>query len=162
VYRSPLDIRDFSGRHLSLSGMRFSLRDDEGICTDLMDPLLTYAVGSSLCVSYEIYNLKRNTENIARYRLTWSVTSNEAKEGPSGTWDWITASVRGSRPEPRIYISSSIEQSTSESSTSDYIMFNAASLEPGRYKLILEIEDMVAGFRVSGEKSFSIIPRTGS
>ncbi len=162
VYRSPLTIRDFGGNHLSLSDLRFSLRDDEGICMDLMDPLPSYDAGSSLCVSYEIYNLKRNRENIARYRLTWSVTANDGREGPSGTWGWITASVRGSRPEPRIYISSSIEQSTTERSTSDFIMLDAASLEPGRYMLILEIEDIVAGFRVSAEKSFAIIPRTGS
>jgi GWxTD domain-containing protein len=161
VYRSPLTIRDLSGSHLSLSGLRFSLRDEKGACMDLLDPFPSYAPGSSLCVSYEIYNLKRNTENIARYRMTWSVTSSDASEGPSGTWDWITASVRGSRPA-RIYISSSIDQVTSERSTSDFIMLEASSLEPGRYLLILEIEDLEAGFRVSGERPFSITTRTGS
>ncbi len=162
VRRNPLTIRDLGGNNLSLSGLRLSLRDEEGVCTDLMDPLPSYAAGSALCVSYEIYNLRRNTENIARYRMTWSVTSNDETEGPSGTWDWITASVRGSKPGPRVYISSSIEQMTSERSTSDDLMLDAASLEPGRYLLILEIEDLVAGFKVSGERPFAIIPRTGS
>jgi hypothetical protein len=94
--------------------------------------------------------------------MTWSVTANDASKGPSGTWGWITASVRGSRPEPRIYISSSIDQITSERSTSDFIMLETSSLEPGSYLLILEIDDLETGFLVTGERPFSITPRTGS
>ncbi len=147
VYRGPLSILDLGGGHLSLSGIRFSLQDEEGICTSLIDPLPLYEAGSSLCVSYEIYNLKRDEENLARYRLTWSVTS---------------SSVRDSRSEPRVCISSSIEQSIDARSTSDAMMLDASLLEPGRYVLKLEIEDLVAGSRVSLKKSFAIIPRTRS
>ncbi len=162
VYRSPLTILDLSGGHLSLSGIRFSLQDEDGTCTALVDPLPSYETGSSLCISYEIYNLKRNEENLARYRLTWSVTSSSGRDGPSGTWAWITASVRDSRPEPHVYILSSIEQSTDATATSDAMMLDASSLEPGMYMFMLEIEDLVAGFRVFGKRSFKIIPRTGS
>ena len=162
LYRSSLTIRDLGGGRLSLSGIRFSLQDKEGICTEVLDPLPSYEAGSSLCVSYEIYNLKRNEENLARYRMTLSVTSFGVRNGPSGAWAWITASARGSKPEPHVYISSSIEQSADTRSTSDALMLDASSLEPGRYVLMLEIEDMVTGSCVSGKRTFAIIPRTGS
>ncbi len=162
VYRSALTIHDLSGSRLSLSGIRLSLRDKEGNCTRQTDPLPSYEAGASLCVSYEIYNLKMNKENVARYRLTWSVTAADHRAGPSGTWEWITASVRVSKPHQHVYISSSIEQSSSERSISDNLMLNVSSLEPGRYILILDIEDLVAGFKSAGKRSFAIIPRTGS
>jgi len=162
IYRSPLTILNLSGGRLSLSGIRLSLRDKEGACTGQTDPLPSYETGVSLCVSYEIYNLKRNAENLARYRLTWSVTSADHRNGPSGTWEWITASVRGSKPEQRVYISSSIEQSSSNRSISDGLILDVSSLEPGKYILILDIEDLVAGVKAAATRSFAIIPRTGS
>lgn len=162
LYRSPLTISDLSGGHLSISGIRLSIQDEEGICTELLDPLPSYVAGSSLCISYEIYNLKRNRENVARYRLTWSVTSLDGRDGPSDPWAWITAGVRGRKPESHACLSSSIEQSSTSRSTSDALMLDVSSLEPGRYELILEIEDLVSGFIVSGMKSLAIIPRTGS
>ena len=162
VYRSSFIIRDLSGGHLSLSGIRLSLPDEEGRCLDLIDPLPSYGTGSTLCVSYEVYNLKRNAQNLARYRLTWSVVSNDERDRPSGTWDWIRASVRGSSPQPEVYTTSSIEQSTGDRPADDALMLDTGVLEPGRYLLVLEIEDLVAGFSVSGEKPFAIIPRKGS
>lgn len=162
VYRSPLMIRDLTGGHLSLSGIRFALRNSDGKCTPLIDPLPSYGTGASLCVSYEIYNLKWGADNTAKYRVTWSVTSADQSDGPSSTWEWIAASVRGSEPEKQVYLSSSIEQSSNERSRSDGLMLDVSPLEPGRYRLILDIEDLVAGFKVSGSRSFAIIPRTGS
>ncbi len=160
VYRDSLTILELGGDHLSLSGIRFSLQDKKGICTALIDPLPSYEAGSSICVSYEIYNLKMNEENLARYRLTLSVTSSKDRNGPSGTWRWLTASVRGSRQEPHVYLSSSIVQSADTRSTSEALMLDASSLEPGRYVLMLKIEDMVRGSWVSGKRTFAIIPRT--
>jgi len=162
VYRSPIMISDLSGGHLALSGIRLALKDEEGNCTGQLDPLPSYGAGSSLCVSYEIYNLKKDLDNMAKYRVTWSVTAADERDGPSGTWEWIAASVHGSEPEPQIYISSSLEQSSSERTISDGLVLDVSPLEPGRYLLIVEIEDKVSGFNVSGTRSFAIIPRTGS
>lgn len=162
IYRSPLMIRDLTGGHLTMSGIRFALRNADGECTAMIDPLPSYGTGSSLCISYEIYNLKRGLDNIARYRVTWSVTSADHIEGPSSTWEWITASVRGSEPQQQVYLSSSIDQSSSARSTSDDLMLDVSPLEPGRYLLILDIEDLVAGFKVSGSRAFAVTPRTGS
>ncbi len=160
VYRDSLTILELGGDRLSLSGIRFSLQDKEGICTPLIDPLPSYEAGSSICVSYEIYNLKMNEENLARYRLTLSVTSSKDRNGPSGTWSWLTASVRVSKQEPHVYLSSSIVQSTDTRSTSEALMLDASSLEPGKYVLMLKIEDLVKGSWVTGKKTFAIIPRT--
>jgi hypothetical protein len=162
LYRGSVTIRDLGGSHLSMSGIRFSLLDTKNGCLDIVDPLPSYETGSAICVSYEIYNLKRNKQDLARYRLTWSVVSSDEKSGPSGTWEWIRASMMGSAPEPEVYVSSSMEQNTSGRPARDSIMLDTGPLEPGRYLLKLEIEDLVAGGTVSGEKPFAIIPRKGS
>ena len=124
------------------SGIRFSLPGDESDCTDFLDPLPSYEAGSSLCVSYEIYNLRRGRDNVSRYRMTWSVVANDERDGPPGTWDWIKASATGSMPERHIFISSSMERTSDTRSTRDDIALDAGSLEPGRYLLLLEAEDL--------------------
>jgi len=128
----------------------------------MLDPLPSYSPGSSLCVYYEIYSLKRNGDNVSKYRVTWSVASDDPGEGDAGVWSWIKASVRGSVPEPGIYISSSIDQSASTRSVGEDLELDVSILAPGRYVLILEIEDLVAKSVTSGSRRFAIIPRTGT
>jgi hypothetical protein len=161
VHRRSVEIRDFSGPSLSISDIVLTVRDGETGCTGIIDPFPAYETGSSLCVSYEIYNLRRDAENLSRYRITWSVISTGSNEKPSGTWDWIIASIRPASPEPRVYISSSIEQRTFSATARDNLIIDIASLEPGRYLLTVEIEDLVSDSSVSEEKSFAVIPRTG-
>jgi GWxTD domain-containing protein len=162
LFRGPLTVLDPGGGRLSLSGIKLSLPDKRGGCTDMLDPLPSYSPGSSLCVYYEIYSLKRNGDNVSKYRVTWSVASDDPGEGDAGVWSWIKASVRGSVPEPGIYISSSIDQSASTRSVGEDLELDVSILAPGRYVLILEIEDLVAKSVTSGSRRFAIIPRTGT
>jgi len=159
VYRGPLTVLDLGGSSLAISGIRLSLHDERGDCTESLDPLPSYFPESSLCVQYEIYSLKLNRDNISRYRITWSVVSDEPGESDPGAWSWIKASFRGSAPETCIYISSTIEQSAAGRSVSESLRIDVGTLEPGRYALLLEVEDLVSGARASGGRRFTIIPR---
>jgi hypothetical protein len=162
VLRRPVSIEDLSGGHLSLSDIRLALRDDSGRCTGILDPIPSYATGSSLCVSWETYSLRADDGNMTHTRTTWSVIPADIGTGPSSAWEWIKASVRAEDAEGRVYISNSLEQRGPDRDPSNALVIDIGSLEPGGYLLRLEVEDMVSGFRMERERQFDLVPRKGS
>lgn len=160
-WKHPLPVDDLFGRSLKLSSIKLTVPDDVRECTEILDPLPVYEQGGFLCLSYQIYNLKRNENNQARYRLTYTIRNPEEgpedKKGIQRTLSYMWKSIRGGRPEASPYITSTIEQSINESLVDDRLQIDVSTLEYGRYRLVLLVEDLISGQAVIGERDFSIM-----
>jgi hypothetical protein len=157
IHSLPVEIKDFHGRFLKLSSIKFNVLDENGSRTDVLNPMPIYSHNGNLDLSYEIYNLKRGEDNRARYRLTYAIKAPE--EQPSGirkTLSYMWSSIRGGEPQDAPYISSTIEQSINRSTVSDYIQIDLGTLELGKYLLVLTVEDVIGGRSATEERVFII------
>jgi hypothetical protein len=119
-----------------------------------------YPNGSTLCLAYQIYNLRRNESNQARYRLTYTIKnpreSPEDKRGIRRTVAYIWRGIKGGEDEEAPYITSTLEQSINESVADDRLQIDISKLEQGRYELALTVEDLVSGQIASENRIFLI------
>jgi hypothetical protein len=97
---------------------------------------------------------------MARYRLTYSIKPpperDRAGSGLRKTLAYMKASIRGGMREQEPFISSSVEQSINTSDVFDILQIDVGSLEPGKYRLILEVEDLVGGSRAVEDRVFRV------
>ena len=159
TWRHSFEIRDLFGKSLKLSSIMFTLPDEKGLCSDMLDPIPVYDRYEGLCMSYQIYNLERAADNMYRYRLTYSIMNPKDTEEGSGlekTLAYMWSSITGGNDEENPYISSTLEQSTSRSLVIDRLNIELEALERGRYLLVLEVEDLVSGQTASEEKIFNV------
>ncbi|MBU8922758.1 MAG: GWxTD domain-containing protein [Bacteroidales bacterium] len=155
-----IEIGDLSWDKPGASDIRFTLSLSEVGCTSLLDPIPAYDHGTRLCLSYDIYNLSRGQDNLSRYRLTYAIkTVSKSAEDYSGirkTLWWIARSARGGSDDVSPFISSSLEQSIDSPHVTDALQIELGSIEPGRYVLTLDIEDIVSGGTIRREREFVI------
>ncbi len=160
TWKDLFGTKNFGSGPLKISSIRLLAQDRDGICTGIVDPIPSYSTRSGLCLSYDIYNLKRDDGNLARYSMTYSIhstpDSNRPESGFRNTLFWIKRSITGPRDESPPYITSTIEQSINDSEASDLVMIDIGALRPGRYVLALTVKDLVSGETVSEEASFRI------
>ncbi|UCF04878.1 MAG: GWxTD domain-containing protein [bacterium] len=160
TWRQFFEISDLHGRSLKLSSIKLTLADANGGCTDILDPMPVYPNGSTLCLAYQIYNLRRNENNQARYRLTYTIKnpqeSPEDKKGIRRTFAYIWRGIKGGTEEESPYITSTLEQSINESVADDRLQIDISKLEQGRYELVLTVEDQVSGQVASENRIFLI------
>ena len=159
VRMQPLMMRGFHGRSLVMSSVRITLPGGAGLCSDVLDPIPLFRSGEPICVSYEAFNLKLDEERRARYRVSYSIIKAgplEEHDGLRKTLSYIAASIRGSRRDEEAFITNSFERGTDLSSIEDSLQIDTASLGEGRYLLVLEIEDLVAGGTVSDQREFTV------
>jgi GWxTD domain-containing protein len=159
--RYPIDIKEMYGRSLKLSSVKFTIPGAGGTCSSMLDPIPAYPEKSVLCLNYEIYNLKADERNQARYRLTYAIRN----PGPSAeassptmqkTLSYMWSSIRGGKAQDKPYVTSTIEQSASGSTASDNLQINLGTLEKGTYLLALEVEDLVTGMRATESRLFNV------
>ncbi len=159
TWRHSLEIRDLHGKSLKLSSIKLTVPESGGLCSDLQDPLPVYFRDEGLCLSYEIYNLSRGDDNLARYRITYAIMRPEETESESSlknTLAYMWSSIIGSKDEDAPYISSSLEQSTNNSTASDKLHIDLEVLENGNYLMMLVVEDLLNGQTVQEGKLFTI------
>jgi GWxTD domain-containing protein len=159
TWRSSFEIRDLFGRSLKLSSVMMTVPATGDLCTDLLDPIPVYQREEGLCLRYEIYNLKRGDDNIARYRLTYSIKNPRETETDSSlrkTLAYMWSSIRGKADEDAPYISSTLEQSTNMDTAADKLRIDLGALERGSYLLVLEVKDLLTGVTASEEKLFTV------
>jgi len=155
-----LEIGDLSWSKPGASDIRFNLSIPETACTSLLDPIPIYHNGTRLCLSYDIYNLTRNKDGLSRYKVTYAIrpvpkTADDYNRIRRTLW-WIARSARGGHDKASPTISSTLEQSINASSASDKLQIELESIEPGRYVLTLDIEDLVSGGAIRREREFII------
>ena len=165
IWRHAFVIRDLFGQSLKLSSIMMTVPAGDGACTDMLDPIPVYQRSEGLCLSYEIYNLKRGGDNLARYRLTYSIKNPKDESQESGlgkTLSTIWSSITGKEGEEEAYVSSTLEQSTSMSVARDRLNIELRALERGSYLLVLEVADLVTGQTAVEEKMFTVTDRVES
>jgi GWxTD domain-containing protein len=159
IWRHSFVIRDLFGQSLKLSSIMLTVPEEPGMCTDVLDPIPSYGREEGLCMSYEIYNLEQGDDNLARYRLTYSIKKpvDTAQESSLGsTLSYIWSSITGNRDEDAPFVSSTLEQSTSTSVARDRLNIELRALERGSYMLVLEVKDLVTGQTAAEEKMFTV------
>jgi GWxTD domain-containing protein len=165
IWRHTFVIRDLFGQSLKLSSIMLTVPGEEGVCSDILDPIPVYQRGEGLCMSYEIYNLKRGEDNLARYRLTYSIKNprdDSRESGLGSTLSYIWSSITGKEGEEAPYVSSTLEQSTSMNVASDRLNIELQALERGNYLLVLEVLDLVTGQAAVEEKMFTVTDKAES
>jgi GWxTD domain-containing protein len=159
TWRHSFEIRDLFGKSLKLSSIMLTVPGTDGLCTDYLDPIPVYRREDGLCLGYQIYNLKRGDDNLARYRLTYSIKNPEETTSGSSlgrTLAYMWSSIRGKTDEDAPYVSSSFEQSTNMSDAVDRLRIDLEALERGSYLLVLEVEDLLTAETVEEEKLFTV------
>lgn len=159
TWRHSIEITDLHGKSLKLSGIRLTVPESDGLCSELHDPLPVYLRDEGLCFSYEIYNLTRGEDNLARYRVTYAIMQPEETESESSlrkTLAYMWSSISGSKDDEAPYITSSLEQSTNSSTAADKLHIDLEVLENGNYLLMLVVEDLLSGQTVQEGKLFTI------
>lgn len=155
-----IDITDLAWNKPGASDIRLNLSLPESGCTSFLDPIPVYYNGTRLCMSYDIYNLSGNQDGLSRYRLTYSIKpvpkSDKDYNGIRKALWWIARSTRGGMDKVRPFISSSLEQSIDSPHVTDALQIELGSIEPGRYVLILDIEDLISGGAIRREREFII------
>lgn len=159
IWRHSFEIRDLFGRSLKLSSIMLSVPGGPGDCTDMLDPIPVYRRDEGLCMGYQIYNLEHGEDNLARYRLTYSIMNPKETSEGSGlgkTLSYMWSSITGKDDDETPYISSTLEQSTSMGIASDRLNIELEALERGSYLLVLEVEDLLTGQTAAEEKNFTV------
>jgi GWxTD domain-containing protein len=159
--RYPLSVRDMYGRSLKLSSIKFTLPRPDGNCSSVLDPIPSYPIKSTVCLMYEIYNLRLNENNLAHYRLTYSIRNPEKtdEESPASlqkTLSYMWSSIKGGKSEERPYITSAVEQSANATTVGDNLEIDLGSLEKGTYLLVLEVEDLTTGMKTAESGIFNV------
>lgn len=165
IRRFPVIIKDFYGRSLKLSSIKLNLNDEDGGCSSVLDPIPAYDRVRKLCLEYQVYNLKMKEDNIARYRVTYSI-KNPGSYGRDGSGAFrkalsnIWAQMKGGKEEGSPYITSSLEQSVNDRTAYDNLQIELGELENGTYLLVLKIEDLISGEEVTEERLFTVMDRS--
>jgi len=159
IWRHSFVIRDLFGKSLKLSSIMLTALEERGVCSDILDPIPVYRREEGLCMNYQIYNLEPGGDNIARYRLTYSIKKPSDTGRDSGlgtTLSYIWSSITGKKDEEAPFVSSTLEQSTSMRVAGDRLNIELRALERGNYSLVLEVEDLVTGQTALEEKMFTV------
>lgn len=160
----PLAIPDLFGRSLKVSGIKLTIPEGSGSCSNVLDPIPAYPEKGFLCLSYEVYNLKLDADNQSRYRLTYAIRNPNTEGDQSSaslrkTLAYMWSDISGKKPNERPYVESSIEQRAQTSTVSDRIQIDIGALEPGTYLLLLQVEDLVALTQSIEGKQFTVNDR---
>jgi GWxTD domain-containing protein len=159
TWRHSIEIRDLFGKSLKLSSIALKVPEAGGGCSDLQDPLPIYRPEEGLCLSYEIYNLSRGEDNLARYRVTYAIlkpAETRAESSLKSTLSYMWSSIWGTTDDNEPYISSSLDQSTNMDWASDKLHIDLTALGAGNYFLLLEVQDLLTGEAVQEGKLFTI------
>jgi GWxTD domain-containing protein len=157
----PMLVRDMYGRSLKMSSIKLTIPDADGSCSNVLDPVPAYREHGSLCLTYEVYNLRFDESNQSHYRLTYAIRNpvsdaDDSRASIQKTLSFMWASVKGKKSSEKPYIESSIEQRAQTNTVSDHLQIDIGALEKGTYLLILQVEDLVTGLAVDENRLFTV------
>ncbi len=160
VWKGSGEIMDLHEEGLISGDIGLMLQGKGDECTRFPDPLPVYRYGSDICLAYETYGLSRGLDNLAKYRLSYSIKAPpDSDEGLGGLrkvlW-WMSRSVRGTVGDKAPYMTSSFEQSIASSTAPDRLRINLGSLEPGKYMISISVFDLLSGGSLTREKEFVV------
>ena len=144
----------------ALSTIKLSI-PQEGICTGILDPIPSYKEGGNLCIEYRIYNLKKGSDRMSRYAITYSIKNIEKitglyAKGLKGTIIYVLRKLK-TKDLSNTIVSSSFERSISSDNSTDRLKINTKGLKPGPYELTITVKDLVAGRTAERETTFKIL-----
>ena len=140
-------LADSARDHLSCSSLKMAFHIESSKGTEnpsrqdlkiMPNPTRKFQIHSPVFVYYEVYNLAFDEQGTTRYSITFTL-----KE--SGEKDFLQT-ISGLFGSGRDYQISVESEQTGESRTvSDYIVFDMGSAKKGKYELVLQVRDRIAG-----------------
>ncbi|MBW7998316.1 MAG: hypothetical protein FVQ81_17445 [Candidatus Glassbacteria bacterium] len=155
VIRNSMVIRAFAKDSLNLSGIIFGSPQDidetirnrsrEGL---LPRPSLIFTAGEEVSVYYEIYGLKPSRDGERTYSEMITVSrvppeDHSDKDSFSGNAERLKRWSENRANSLSLFFERSADRG--QKNISEYFVVNTANLEPGSYRLQLEVEDDVSG-----------------
>ncbi len=147
---------DYGTGRLTVSDIAISLSGTEQRCGPWPDGRSVFPLGSYLCLSYDIYNLRQNSRGESRYRLTYTIIPYQKDSYQKGAFSSIVDRIRkltGSG-SGRSFISNSLTLNAYSASVSDRLVIETGSLEEDRYLIRLEVRDLENDVTASRERVF--------
>ncbi len=121
---------------------------DKGEITIVPNPTREFSLDEPVFIYYEIYNLSPDEEGETRFRIKNEMTLEKGDSG--GIFGFLSGGGKKS-------ISIQNERTGRKPDAVEYTSFNVGKLEPGDYRLRVEIEDLVSGETV--EKELALVLR---
>jgi len=146
---------DYSTGRLTISDIAISLSGTDRQCDPWPDGRSVFPLGSYLCLSYDIYNLRLNSGGESRYRLTYTIIPYQRDSYQKGAFSSILDKLRKiAGSGSRSFISNSVSLNSYSDTVSDRLVIETGSLQQDRYLIRLEVRDLESGHTASRERVF--------
>ena len=160
-YRQDIEIEAYPQTHLRMSDLELAWQISErkeiskfskGHLEVIPMPTMTYPRDRSIYVYYEIYNLKRDAFGQTRYRVVYTIRSQEKMTLGALITQLVKTITRGEDEE----IAIDFEQVGKRPSEATYIALDLTACGLGRHTVSVEITDLESGEKVVKEASFVV------
>ncbi len=164
TYRKRLEVEDYRGSVLRVSdlelGWTISIQGGmekyrKGNLYVLPMTTKTYRQSQNPFIYYEVYNLSRDSQNKARFRLDYTVQS--APEKGEGMGRFIAGLGRMFAGEGTPEVSVSSEQARMETDLREYFELNLQKVKAGVNRMRLKVTDLNSGQSVEKEALFHYV-----
>ena len=159
-YRQEVIVEPYGGQGLQISDLQLAWRIErrptksrfsKGEISVIPMPTRTYGRGQSVSIYYELYNLARDEFGQTRYRVSYTITSEDAP-GIAG----IISSLFRWREGKREELSVTYEQQGTDAQEAEYVELKLDNRPAGKYQLKVTVTDVNAGETAEKDAGFVI------
>ncbi len=160
-YRQDIEIEAYPQTHLRISDLELAWQISEkeerskfskGYLEVIPMPTRTYPRDRSIYVYYEIYNLKHNAFGQTRYRVAYTIRSQEKKTLGALVSQLVKTITKGKNEE----IAIDFEQVGKGASEATYVALDLTACGLGRHTVSVEITDLESGEKAVKEATFVV------
>jgi len=117
------------------------------------NPGFRYPPGETLGIRFELYGIRRDATGIGYARVRLAIIPEESRDsGIAGVAD----ALFGDSERVPAHITSELQEEIPSDTWSRTLRIDLSELEPGRYRIELDVQDLLTGTEVSREASFEI------
>ena len=159
-YRQDVIVEAYGGQGLQISDLQLAWQIDKdhektvfskGALRVIPMPTRSYGTGKSVFVYYEIYNLTRGEFGQTKYRVSYTIAS-EDTQGIAGTISSLFRWRAGKREE----LSVTYEQQGTEVQEAEYVELELENRPAGKYLLKVTVADVNSGETAEKDAGFVI------
>jgi tetratricopeptide (TPR) repeat protein len=163
VYKDEYPVKDFSGNILALSDVilthpfeptRSSRKFVKGNISYIPHMFLPYPLGSQVGIYFEIYNLSKNSNQDAQFRVSCTLKGDEKSNGNPGKL--VKGFFRSVLAQNPVKISTSYDYTSKLTDENIYLNFQIEENKPGKYLLEIEVKDLNSNITAKRDVGFIV------